>query len=139
MYSIKNVEELENLNESVSLQNQVNEVRLQDKSGKQNFQENMTKLYAPFFDTIKNTSEDITKSITETSIKINKALKHSNEKVLELINDKGMIAPYLASSLVILLKPEYKSQFKIIKDHSSNETNDFLINGVYQLVYIAMC
>ena len=33
LYSIKNKEKLENLNELVSLQNQVNEARLQDKLG----------------------------------------------------------------------------------------------------------
>ena len=36
MCSIKNREELEKLNELVSFQNQVNQVRLQDKLGKQN-------------------------------------------------------------------------------------------------------
>ena len=35
LYSIKNKEELEKLNELVSLQNQVQEVRLQDTLGKQ--------------------------------------------------------------------------------------------------------
>ena len=37
LYSIKNREDLENLNELVSLQDQVKVVRLQDKLGKQNF------------------------------------------------------------------------------------------------------
>ena len=40
-----------------------------------------------------------------------------------------MIAPYLASSLVNLLKIENKSQFKLIKDHNSIRMNDFLMNG----------
>ena len=42
---------------------------------------------------------------------------------------KGMIAIYLASSLVNLFKPEHKSQFRIIKDLNSNKMNEFLING----------
>ena len=41
LYSIKIIEELEQLNELVSLQNQVNEVRLQDKLGEQIFLENV--------------------------------------------------------------------------------------------------
>ena len=45
------------------------------------------------------------------------------------MSDKGLIAPYLASSLVNLSKPEKKSQFKSIKDCSSNKMNGFLING----------
>ena len=45
------------------------------------------------------------------------------------MNDKGMIAPYLASSLVNLFKPENKSQFKLIKDQNSIRMNNFLINA----------
>ena len=42
-YSIQNREDLEILNQLVSLNNQVEEIRLQDKLGKQNFQENIKK------------------------------------------------------------------------------------------------
>ena len=38
-----------------------------------------------------------------------------------------MRAPYLASSLVNLFKPENKSQYKSIQDHISSRINDFLI------------
>ena len=37
LYSIKDREDLQNLNELVSLQSQVEAVRLQDKLGQQNF------------------------------------------------------------------------------------------------------
>ena len=40
-----------------------------------------------------------------------------------------MIAPFLASSLANLLKPENKSQFKLRKDPNSTKMNDFLIHG----------
>ena len=40
-----------------------------------------------------------------------------------------MIAPYLASSLVNLFKPENRSQFRFKKDLNSTKMNDFLING----------
>ena len=129
MFPIKNVEDLQNLNEAVSLQNQVEVVRLQDKLGKQNFHEDMTKVFKPLSDTLKKTSEYITKTITENSIINNKAIENINEKVLELMNDKGMIAPYLASSLVNLFKPENKSQFRLRKDNNSTKMNDFLIHG----------
>ena len=43
LYSIKDREDLENLEELVSLQDQVKVVRLQDKLGKQNFHEDMKK------------------------------------------------------------------------------------------------
>ena len=129
LFPIRNVEDLQNLNEAVSLQNQVKVVRLQDKLGKQNFHEDMTKVFEPLTDTLKKTSENITKAITETSIINNKAISDLNEKVLELMKDKGMIAPFLASSLVNLFKPENKSQFRLRKDPNSTEMNDFLLHG----------
>ena len=63
-------------------------------------------------DVIKNTSDNITTTLTENSIKNNKAIENLNEKILELMNDKGMIASYLASSLVIVFKPENRSQIR---------------------------
>ena len=111
LYSIKNIEDLEKLNEAVSLQKQVQEVRLQNKLGDQNYHEDMNKLFRPITDAIKNTSENITKTITENSINNNKAIENLNEKILELMNDKGMIAPYLTTSLVEVFKKDNKSQF----------------------------
>ena len=104
LFPIKDREDLEKLDEAVSLQNQVKVVILQDKLGEQNFHEDMTKVFEPLTDTLKKTSENITKTITETSINNNKAIENLNEKILELMKDKGLIAPYLASSLVNLFK-----------------------------------
>ena len=42
------------------------------------------------------------------------------------MNDNSMIAPYLASYLVKIFKPENKSQFQLIEDHISIRMNDFL-------------
>ena len=128
MFPIKDREKLEKLNELVLLQNQVNEVRLQDRPGEQNYHEDSKKLFKPMTDAIKNTSENITKTLTENSVNNNKAIENLNEKFLELMNDKGMITPYLASSLVNLFKPENKSQFRLRKDNNSTKMNDFLIH-----------
>ena len=46
LYSNKNIE-LEKLNELISLQKQVNEVRLPDKLGEQIYLPNVKKLYEP--------------------------------------------------------------------------------------------
>ena len=124
LYSIKNVEELENLNHFVSLQNQVQEVRLQDILCKQNFHESTRKLFEPVTETIRKTSENLTKTITESSIKNNKALETLNEKVADLMNDIGMIALSLASSLVLLVEPENTSQFILMKDHINVKMKD---------------
>ena len=129
MFPIRSVEDLQNLNETVALQSQVKVVRLQDKLGNQNFHEDLTELFEPLTDELNKTSENITKTITETSIKNNKAISDLSEKILELMIDKGMIAPYLALSLVNLFKPENKSQFRLRIDHNSTKLNDFLIHG----------
>ena len=129
LFPIRNIEDLQNLKEAVSLQNEVKVVRLQDKLGEQNFHEDMTKVFGPLTDTLKKTSENITKTITENSINNTKAIENLNEKILELMNDKGLIAPYLTSSLVEVFKKVNKSQFRLRKDPNSTKMNDFLIHG----------
>ena len=129
MFPIRNVEDLQNLNEAVSLQNEVKVVRLQDKLGEQNFHEDMTKVFEPLTDTLKKTSENITKTITENSINNNKAIENLNEKVLEIMNDRGILASYLMSPLSKITNPENSTQFKLVKDSSSNRVNDLLIHN----------
>ena len=124
LFPIRNREDLEKLNEAVSLQNQVKVVRLQDKLGEQNFHEDMTKVFEPLTDTLKKTSENITKTITESSINNNKAIENLNDKVLESVNDKGLID----SSLIEVIKSDNKGQFRLTKDPNSTKTNDFSIN-----------
>ena len=130
MFPIKSREDLQKLNESVSLQNQVKVIRLQDRLGKQNFHEDMKEFFEPLSITLKDTSDNVTKTITETSIKNIKAISDLNEKVLELMDEKGLIAPYLASSLVNFFKFENQSQFRLRKDLISTEMNNFLIHGI---------
>ena len=57
LYSIKNVEDLEKLDEAISLQKQVQEIRLQNKLGDQNYHEDIKKFFKLMTDEIKNTSE----------------------------------------------------------------------------------
>ena len=61
LYAIKNNDDSENLNELVTLQNQVKAVRLQDKLGKQTFHENMKKVFEPVAKSLENTSQDVSK------------------------------------------------------------------------------
>ena len=81
MHSIEDREDLEKLEELAWLQNQVEKVRLQYKLGKKNFLENIKKIFEPIIHTIKSTSENLTKTNTETSTKKNKALKNLNGKL----------------------------------------------------------
>ena len=128
LYAIKNNDDLENLNELVTLQNQVKAVRLQDKLGKQTFNEDMKEVFEPVTKSLENTSQDITKTITETSIKNNQEIENLNNKLLEIMNDRGIRASYLMSSLSKITNPEISSQFKVVKDSSSNRVNDLKIN-----------
>ena len=128
LYSIKDREDLENLEELVSLQNQVKVVRLQDELGKQNFDEYMKKVFEPVTKSLENTSQDITKTRTETSIKNNQAIENLNNKLLKIMNDRGISASYLMWPLSKITNPENTSQFKLVKDSTSNRVNDLKIN-----------
>ena len=128
-YSIKDREDLENLEKLVSLENQVKVVRLLDKLGEQNFHEDMKKVFEPVTKSIENTSQNITKNIAETSLKNNLAIENINDKLLEIMNDRGILATYLMSPLSRIINPENTTQFKLVKDHNSNRVNDLLINN----------
>ena len=91
-FPIKDREDLEKVNEFVSLQNQVKAVRLQDTLEKQNFHEDMKKVFEPVTKSLENTSQDIAKTIMETSIKNNQSIEKLNNKLLEIMNDRGILA-----------------------------------------------
>ena len=129
LYSIKDREDLGNLNELVSLQDQVKTVGLQDKLGKQKFHEDMKKVFEPITKSLENTSQDITKTITETSVKNNQAIENLVNKLLEIMNDRGISATYLMSPLSRITNPENTSQFKLVKDHNSNRVNVLLMKN----------
>ena len=130
LFPIKDRENLEKLNELVSLQDQVKTIRLQDKLGKQIFHEDMEKVFEPVTRSLEKTSQDITKTITEFSIKNNQAIENLNNKLLEIMNDRGILdTTYLMSSLSKITNPENTTQFKLIKDSSSNRVNDLKINN----------
>ena len=128
LFPIKDAEDLENLNELFSLQNQVKTVRLQDKLGKQNFLEDMKKVFDPATKSLENTSENLTKAITETSTKNNQAIGNLNNKPLEIMKDRGILASYLMSPLSKNTNPENSTQFKLVKHSNSNTVNELKIN-----------
>ena len=129
MYSTKNNDDFENLNELVSLQSQVKAVRLQDKLGKQKFHENMEKVFEPVTKSLNITSENLTKAITESSFKNKQAIEKLSNKLLEIMNDRGILASYLMSPLSKITNPENTSQFRLEKDHNSNRVNVLLMKN----------
>ena len=51
-------------------------------------------------DAIKDTSDNLTKTKAESTIINNKTIEILNERILELMEDNGLIAPYSTSSSV---------------------------------------
>ena len=129
MYLIKNIEDLKGLNELVLLQGQVEAVRLQDKLGEQNYHQKSEKLFEPVTKSIRDASEEVTKTISETSIKNNQALENLDNKFLEIKNDRGIRASSLLSPLSKIFNPENTTQFKLINDSTADRVNDLKINN----------
>ena len=88
----------------------------------------MKKVFEPVTKSSKEVSEEVTKTSTETSIKINQALENLNDKLLEILKDRCILATYLISHLYKITIPENSSQFKLVKGYSSNRVNDLLIH-----------
>ena len=84
----------------------------------------MKNAFEPVTDTMKNTSEILTKTITETFFNNNKALEKFNNALLEKMNDRGIMAPYLLSPLCKITILESSTQFNFLKRPSSKIVND---------------
>ena len=89
----------------------------------------MEKIFELVTKSIENTSQNITKTVTETSLKNNQAIENLNNKLLEILNDRGILATYLMSPLSKITNLENTTQFKLIKDSTSNRVNDLKINN----------
>ena len=88
----------------------------------------MKSVFKPVTKSLGNNSQDLKKTIAETSIKNNQAIEKLNNKFLEIINDRGILATYLMSPLSKITNPENSSQFKLLKGSNSNCVNDLKIN-----------
>ena len=64
LFAIINRDNLQNSEELASLKDQVEEFRLHDRLGKQKYFQNRKKSFEPMTDANKNTSENITNTIT---------------------------------------------------------------------------
>ena len=88
----------------------------------------MKKEFEPVTKSPENTSQDKTKTVTETSIRNNHAIDTLNNKLLEVMNDRGILASYLMSPLSKITNPENTTQFKLVKASNSNRVNDLKTN-----------
>ena len=92
----------------------------------------MKKVFEPVTISIKDVSEYVTKTITETSKENNKALENLHKKLLEILNDGGIAATFLFSPLSKITKTEHTGQLKLVKNPDSYTVNDLLIKKQYQ-------
>ena len=67
--------------------------------------------------------------MTESSIKDNQALDNLDNKLLEIMNDRGILAFYLLSPQSKITNPKNTSQSNLVKDHNSNKVIDLIIHN----------
>ena len=89
----------------------------------------MKKVFEPVTKSLENTTENLTKAITESSTKNNQAIENLNNKLLEIKNDRGILATYLMSRISKITNPEKTSQVRLEKDHNSNRVDDLLMKN----------
>ena len=89
----------------------------------------MKKVIEPVTKSLENTSQDITKTVTEVSFKNNQTIENLNSKLLEILKYRGIFAFYLLFPLSKITNTENSTQFKLVKDSSSNRVYDLLIHN----------
>ena len=127
-YRFKNYHDLEKLNDLALLQSQVKALLLQIKPRKRNFYEDMKKVFQPITETIKDVSQCVTKTLTESSKENNKALANINNKFLCIMNIRCPMPSYLLSLLPELINNEHNSQTNLVNDPDSKKVNVLSIN-----------
>ena len=95
----------------------------------------MKKVFEPVTDGIKTTSEDLTGTMMLDSKQNNKALENLNDKLLEIMNDRGILATYLMSPLSKITNPETTTQFKLVSDSNSIRVIDLLIHNTKPVIF----
>ena len=94
----------------------------------------MEKVFEPVTKTSKDVSEEMTKTKTETSMINNKALENLIIKLLQTMNDRGILATFLIAPLSKITNPENTSQFKLLKDQNSNGVKDLLLKNTIPII-----
>ena len=127
MKSIKNRKCFEKINELVSLQNQVKVLRLHYTVGKQNCHERNKKSVKLVTKSIRDVTEDVTKTMVQTSQENNKALAKINNELLQIMNIRVISASSLLSLVSKITNPEDTSQYKLVKYPDSYRVSDLMI------------
>ena len=60
-----------------------------------------------------------------SSEEISEASSDLKQILLDIMNDRGMLAPFLLYTLSEITNPEHTSQLKLTKDHNLNRFDNF--------------
>ena len=86
----------------------------------------MEKAFEPVTKLIKHVSDELTKTMTANSIRNNQVLENKNNKLPEIMNDRGILATYLMSLLSKITNPENTSQLKVCKRSILKQSKQFV-------------
>ena len=71
-------------------------------------------------------------------LKNKEALDNINNKLLEIMNDRGILASYLMSPLSKITNLDNKSQYTLVKVSKSNRVNGLLIHNSIAFFYMTI-
>ena len=130
IYSLKNEDELKDLDELADLQSKVKKVTLVEKLGKQGFHYDVRERFEPITKTLTDTSQKLLEE-TRFNAKAIENLDESNKyvKTLKSMNKNEVIHSSLIRSLAKLLVPKNKSKFRLLDDPDSDNWNGYKMNG----------
>ena len=109
------------------MQNQVTVSRLQEKLEKQNHHEDVRKVFGTVTKTTDNVSEKATRNMAVTSKENNKAISNLNDKLLEILYDRGTSASFLLSPLTKINNLEHTKKIKLMRSPDSKRVKEILI------------
>ena len=67
--------------------------------------------------------------MTKISRQSYKTIENLNNKLQEIMNERGRLAPYLMSPLSKITNAENTSQFRLVKVSTSSRVNDLLLHN----------
>ena len=86
----------------------------------------MIEVFEPVTKSSKHVSEEETKTVMVNSEENNKALAKINDKILEILNNRGKFSTYLLSPLSKIADPKHSSQWTSKGSNRTNSSQWFL-------------
>ena len=129
IYSIKNKEDLKDLEKLEVIQPKVKQDRLVEKLSKQGYHYDIKELFEPITKTVRDTNQKLLEE-AKSNTKAIENLDETNDyvKSSESMNEIEIIQSNLIRLIAKLLEPENKSQFRLLEDPDSDNWNEYKLN-----------